>query len=315
MKIYTIFLLSLLLTQILSLDIFSCGEGLCSDDTCCACRQSPNQDTGNGFLEFSAICKLNGGGLHCVANSGCQLCHKPTFGFANIGDRPICARFAALNAKCQDENCCINQQNPNPTNGVGYLEFDADCKANGGGLHCVADSGCRLCFQPVLGGTNVGERPVCRRFSNMEPAPFTFPPKCIDQQCCLDSQKPNEDDGNGFLEFNAGCKLNGGGLHCLADSGCQLCYKPILGSVNVGDRPTCQRFLNLLPKCNNEQCCFDIQTPNENDGNGFLEFNAGCKLNVGGLHCLADSGCQLCYKPVLGGVNVGDRPTCARFSL
>jgi len=54
---------------------------------------------------------------------------------------------------------------------------------------------------------------------------------------------PNEEDGNGFLEFDNGCKINGGGLHCVANTGCRLCYKKIgLGLTNVGERPLCARF-------------------------------------------------------------------------
>jgi len=316
MKIYSILVLSLLVTQILSQ--FSCGPGLCTDNTCCSCRQNPNADNGNGFLEFDVSCQANGGGLHCVHDSGCRLCFKPTFGAINVGDRPVCARFANLEDACDDEECCMNHQNPNPTDGNGFFEFDTECKTNGGGLHCIAESGCRLCYKPVLGGLNVGDRPICRRFVEMNtslPATFDFPPNCSDEACCIDSQNPNDIDGNGFLEFDANCKANGGGLHCVHDSGCRLCFKPVLGGSNVGDRPVCQRFLNLLPKCNDAQCCFDLQNPNENNGNGFLEFDLSCQVNGGGLHCVHDSGCRLCFKPILGGLNIGDRPICQRFSL
>jgi hypothetical protein len=310
MKIYTLLALSLLFTQILAQ--FSCGPGQFADHTCCSCRQNPNPSNGNGFLEFDVGCQV--GGLHCVADSGCRLCYKPTFGALNVGERPICARFSDLVAVCEDESCCLNAQNPNPTDGNGFFEFDADCKANGGGLHCIADSGCRMCYKPILGGINVGDRPVCRRFVAL-PATFGFPPNCSDETCCIDNQNPNDLDGNGFLEFNAECKANGGGLHCVHDGGCRLCYKPILGGINIGDRPICERFLNLLPDCNDQGCCLDFQNPNLLNGNGFLEFDAECKVNGGGLHCVHDTGCRMCYKPILGGINVGDRPICERFAM
>jgi hypothetical protein len=311
MKIFTLLALSILITQILCQ--FSCGPGQCSDQTCCSCRQNPNPSDGNGYLEFDADCKANGGGEHCIHDSGCRLCWKPTLGATNLGDRPVCSRFAALVSQCEDEACCMIIQNPNPMDGNGFLEFNSDCKANGGGLHCIHDSGCRLCYRPILGSTNVGDRPVCLRFS-AAPAVFDFPPNCSDEACCIDNQNPNHDNGNGFLEFNSDCKANGGGLHCVHDSGCRLCYKPILGSTNVGDRPICQRFLPL-PQCSDPGCCLDLQDPNNQDGNGFLEFDVGCRENGGGLHCLHDSGCKLCYKPVLGGVNVGERPICQRFAF
>jgi len=43
-----------------------------------------------------------------------------------------------------------------------------------------------------------------------------------------------------------------------------------------------------------------------------LEYVESCKN--GGLHCIASSGCQVCYRPVLGGVNIGSRPVCGRFN-
>jgi hypothetical protein len=312
MNLYTFLVLSLLITQIFS----QCGEpDPCSDQACCACRQNPNVDNGNGFYEFDAACKANGGGEHCVADSGCRLCYKPTFGASNVGNRPICTRFAEINNTCNDDNCCINQQNPNPTDGNGFYEFEATCLPSGG-LHGIANSGCRLCYKPVLGGINVGTRPICRRFANLVPLPFTFPPDCSNEQCCIDAQIPNLENGNGFLEFNADCKANGGGLHCVAGSGCRLCYRTSLFGSNIGSRPTCQRFLNLFPICSDNTCCLDAQDPNLNDGTGFLEFNADCKANGGGLHCVADSGCRLCYNPVnLAGINIGERPICERFAV
>jgi hypothetical protein len=321
MKIFALIAISLILIpQILTQ---GCGEPLsCTDQACCSCRQNPNPENDNGYLEFVASCLT--GGLHCVENTGCQLCHKPRFGAVNVGDRPICARFSLTEEQCNDENCCLLHQIPNPSDGNGYLEFEESCK--NGGLHCVANSGCRLCFKPIEefdgnGGLhfvvsgNVGDRPICRRFMNPVVAALiiTITPNCSNDQCCIDNQNPNEDNGNGFLEFNADCKANGGGLHCIHDSGCRLCFKPVLGGTNVGDRPICTRFLNLLPKCENSQCCFDLQNPNENDGNGFLEFDGDCKANGGGLHCVHDTGCKMCFKPIEESINVGDRPVCQRF--
>jgi hypothetical protein len=290
--------------------------GSCGDENCCACREKPNQDNGNGFFEFNQDCLNNGGGLNCISNTGCRLCYKPTFGATNIGQRPICTRFLGLvgPAHCTDLNCCLNNQNPNPTNGVGYLEFSQSCLNNGGGLNCVADTGCQLCYKPISGGSNLGDRPTCARFLNMQPQPFTFPPTCSNQTCCIDAQTPNEADGNGFLEFNQNCFNNGGGVDCVGASGCRLCYKPTVGGVNIGPRPTCLRYLNLLPPCHTDQCCFDIQNPNLSDGNGFLEFNQNCFNNGGGLDCVEATGCKYCFMPgVLGSINVGNRPICARL--
>jgi len=317
-NIFTIFTLFLLITQILCQ---GCGEPEpCIDQSCCLCRQIPNVDTGVGFYEFDGTC--TSGGLHCVDNSGCRLCYKPTFG-VNLGDRPVCERFMEINPQCNDENCCLANQIPNLSDGNGYLEFEESCK--NGGLHCVADSGCRLCFKPkeqvdsngglhmIIG--NVGDRPICRRFSNIISAAsiVTISPNCADEQCCLDNQNPNNDNGNGFLEFDSGCKINGGGLHCVHASGCRLCYKPSLLGTNVGERPICQRFIDVLPLCSDEGCCSDLQKANEDDGNGFLEFNADCKSNGGGLHCVHNTGCRLCFKPDEESINVGERPVCQRF--
>jgi len=312
MKTYTLLIVSLLITQIFSL----CPAGQCLNENCCICREIPNQSNGNGFLEYNQDCLTPLlGGLHCISNTGCQLCYKPTFGALNVGQRPVCARFGALaaTAKCTDLQCCLNEQNPNPTNGVGYYDFDQQCYDNGGGLHCVADTGCKLCYKPVLGGFNLGSRPVCQRFLQLDPLPFISPPNCSNQTCCIDAQSANEDDGNGFYEFDQGCYDNGGGLHCVGASGCRLCYKPVVGGSNIGGRPICLRFLNLLQTCPGESCCIDMQNPNLLDGNGFLEFNQACLDNGGGLDCVHTTGCRYCYKPVIGGINVGQRPICTRF--
>jgi hypothetical protein len=232
-------------------------------------------------------------------------------------------RFTEINSTCNDEECCLANQVPNVDDGNGFLEFEESCKE--GGLHCVANSGCRLCFKPkqkvesngvitlVIG--NVGDRPICRRFVNITSAgqTVTISPNCADEQCCIDNQNPNHDNGNGFYEFDRDCKINGGGLHCVHASGCRLCYKPALLGSNIGARPVCQRFLEALPLCSDPGCCSDLQKANEEDGNGFLEFNEDCKKNGGGLHCLGDTGCLLCNKPVEGAVNLGDRPVCQRF--
>jgi len=272
----------------------------CNNQTCCLCRQIPNPFDGNGYLEFNESC-LNGG-LNCIEDSGCQLCYKPVgLGLTDFGNRPICSRFANLSVECNDLDCCLDMQNPNPSNGNGYLEFDDTCL--NGGLNCVGDSGCKLCYKPVgLDAINVGNRPVCTRFLNSS--------ICHDDQCCFDMQDPNPGNGNGFLEFNDTC-LNGG-LNCINFTGCQLCYKPVgLGDTNVGNRPVCTRFSNLSTDCNDEQCCMDMQNPNPFNGNGYYEYNASCL--DGGLNCIGNSGCELCFKPVFGGINVGNRPICERF--
>jgi hypothetical protein len=260
-------------------------------------------------MEWTSDCL--DGGLHCVGDSGCQLCYRPTFGAINVGNRPVCERFALLDPQCSNDSCCVLQQNPNPTDGNGFLEFDPSCLPNGG-LHCISNTGCRYCYKPTLGGFNVGDRPICTRFAMLPAAPFTFPPVCISEQCCIDAQNPNHQDGNGFLEYSPECKPNGG-LHCVHNGGCSLCYKPTPGGVNVGNRPICERYLNLLPICSDLGCCLDNQNPNLSDGNGFMEFDPLCLSNGGGLHCVHTTGCSLCYKPTLGGVNIGPRPICLRF--
>jgi len=152
MKYIALFVLfSLLVIQSLAV--------VCNNEICCEAQQSPNTLDGNGYQEYKSSCAT--GGLNCVDNTGCQLCNKPTFGFLNIGSRPVCGRFAALSAICADENCCETNENGNPSDGNGFLEFNPSCLA--GGVNCVASTGCQLCYMPVLGSTNVGSRPICRR--------------------------------------------------------------------------------------------------------------------------------------------------------
>jgi len=272
----------------------------CNSEVCCINRQNPNSNDGNSYLEFNTSCL--DGGLNCVANTGCQLCYKPVLGGVNVGDRPICTRFSDPSI-CNDEPCCLSRENPNPTDGNGYLEFNQDCLD--GGLNCVADTGCQLCFKPVLGGENVGSRPICSRFASNDSQ------ECLNEDCCLSNQNANPTNGNGYLEFNSSC--HNGGLNCVANTGCQLCYKPVFGSTNVGIRPVCDRFLSINDAvCNDDACCLSHQNSNPTDGNGYLEFNSTCL--IGGLNCVSSSGCQLCYKQVLAGANVGNRPLCGRFS-
>jgi len=64
----------------------------CTSDDCCICRQDPNPDTGDGYLEYDPTCA--DGGLDCVQNSSCKLCYRPVLGGNNTGDRPNCTRFA-----------------------------------------------------------------------------------------------------------------------------------------------------------------------------------------------------------------------------
>jgi len=167
-----------------------------------------------------------------VSNTGCKLCYKPVFGSTNVGNRPVCKRFAGSEDMCHDEHCCVNHQNANTLNGNGFLEFDDSCL--NGGLNCVGDSGCKLCYKPVFGSTNVGNRPVCKRFVDLNDL-------CRNEQCCINHQNPNPSDGNGYLEFVSSC-LNGG-LNCVSNTGCKLCYKPVIGGTNVGNRPVCTRFM------------------------------------------------------------------------
>jgi len=276
----------------------------CDDDACCMNNQNPNPTDGNSYLEFDALCKSTGpGGNDCVDGSGCRLCFKPVLGGVNVGNRPICGRFENMTSQCDDDGCCIDNQNPNPDDGNGFQEFEASCKF--GGEDCIADSGCRLCFKPVFGGINVGNRPICDRFKGEN---FTNN-GCNNDECCLDRQNGNPTDGNGFLEFDDNCFH--GGLNCVGSSGCKLCFKPVFEGINVGNRPICDRFLNFTDVCDSDKCCVDHQNPNPLNGNGYFEFDSNC-LN-GGLNCVGSSGCKLCFKPVFGSVNVGERPVCDRF--
>jgi hypothetical protein len=268
--------------------------------------QSPNPTTGTGYYEFVQDC-LNGG-LNCVGTTGCRLCFNPVVGGLNLGDRPICARFNLLNNVCNDLACCLDKQNPNPTTGTGYYEFAQDCL--NGGLHCLENTGCRLCYNPVQNGSNDGNRPICDRFksnNNGEESNDT----CADESCCLDKQNPNPNTGTGYYEFVQDC-LNGG-LHCIGNTGCRLCFNPIEGGSNLGDRPICARFIQQVSACNDEACCLDRQNPNPNTGTGYYEFAQDC-LN-GGVNCIGNTGCRLCFNPVEGGSNLGNRPICLRFNI
>jgi len=177
-----------------------------------------------------------------VDNSGCRLCYRPTLGSMNVGNRPVCRRFCDANncdggivrPHCDDEACCLKQQNPNPTDGNGYLQFEESCK--NGGLHCVENSGCQLCWMPRLGFKNVGERPICTRFCDLKPF-------CEEDDCCIKHQKLNCEEDNDFLEFNETC--NHGGSHCVEKSGCRSCFNPSLG--HVRDRKICKRFGDYKP--------------------------------------------------------------------
>jgi hypothetical protein len=144
-------------------------------------------------------------------------------------------------AVCNNELCCETQQNPNPTDGNGYQEYNPTCLV--GGLNCVGNSGCQLCYKPIFLSTNIGDRPICSRFNYL-----TFNAICFTEACCEANDNPNFSDGNGFLEFNPSC-LNGG-LNCVANTGCQLCYSPVLGSVNVGNRPICRRNIVNIKNLN-----------------------------------------------------------------
>jgi uncharacterized protein Usg len=201
---------------------------------------------------------------------------------------------------CSDLQCCVCRQNPNPSTGAGYYQFDEDCL--GGGLDCIGNTGCKLCYNPVPGGINDGNRSVCERFEGTN--------LCDNDTCCMDKQSPNPNTGNGYYEFSEDCL--DGGLHCIENTGCRLCYNPVPGGSNIGDRPVCARF-GGKEVCGNLECCLDRQDPNPSTGNGYYEFTEDCK--DGGLHCIENTGCRLCYNPVPGGINVGNRPICARFAV
>jgi hypothetical protein len=144
-------------------------------------------------------------------------------------------------AVCSDENCCEAQQSANPTDGNGYQEYNPTCAT--GGLNCVGNSGCHLCYKPIFASTNIGNRPICARFNFL-----TINAICFTEACCEANDNPNSSDGNGFLEYNPSC-LNGG-LNCVANSGCQLCYSPVLGSTNVGNRPICKKNIVIIRNLN-----------------------------------------------------------------
>jgi uncharacterized protein Usg len=236
-----------------------------------------------------------------------MLCWKPTIGATNLGDRPICERFLDLPTNCSNETCCMNQQFPDQSNGNGFQEFNESCLD--GGLHCVGNTGCMLCWRPTVAAFNLGDRPVCTRFMDQLPvASNEF--NCTNEDCCIDHQDVNSTDGNFFFQFNESC-LNGG-LHCVEFSGCSLCFKPLVGGINLGDRPICGRFLNTIKNCSDDTCCIDQQNPNQSNGIGYLEFSASCLH--GGLHCVADTGCSFCVNPSqLLGNNTGDSSICKRY--
>jgi len=274
----------------------------CNNENCCINRQNPDATDGNIFLEFNSSC-LSSGDFKCVNDTGCQFCYKSK----NVSDPdvvediPICKRFSDSSI-CNDENCCIERQNPNPTDGNSYLEFDQNCLD--GGLNCIDNTGCSLCYRSIIGSTNIGNRPICKRFSGINGQ------ICNNEVCCENYESPNPNNGNGYYEFNSSCLE--GGLNCISNTGCQLCFQPIFGSVNIGNRPICQRFVNLSNTiCDDIDCCISHQITTPSDGNGYLQFNSTCL--TGGLNCVANSGCQMCFNPVFDGTNVGNRPTCERF--
>jgi len=133
---------------------------ICSNLSCCLAQQNPNPQTGSGYYEFWQDC-LPDGGLHCISNTGCRLCYREVGFLTNVGNRPVCERFAVPMEEfiCDDQACCEDKQHPNPLNGVGYMDFSEPCL--NGGLHCIGNTGCRLCYKEVSGGVNVGERPLC----------------------------------------------------------------------------------------------------------------------------------------------------------
>jgi len=165
---------------VLSLSAFliasQCGApNPCTNDACCECRESANPTTGVGYLEYMSSCLT--GGEHCIGTTGCRLCFRNVTGAINVGNRPVCRKFQLpttntstnVSTACYNTSCCIARQNANPLNGIGYLEFNTSCLS--GGLHCIGNTGCRFCINPVPGVTNIGDRPVCARYSPAPPPP------------------------------------------------------------------------------------------------------------------------------------------------
>jgi hypothetical protein len=132
------------------------GPNQCGNQQCCIARSNPNPQTGDGFLQFNADC-LNGG-LYCVDNTGCQVCHSSTVP-SNPTGIPICGNSGVNVGVCFNQACCTAQMIPNPTTGHGYQEYDSSCLQ--GGLNCVGNTGCKSCYYPVPNGSNPTNLPIC----------------------------------------------------------------------------------------------------------------------------------------------------------
>jgi len=128
----------------------------CTDAACCRNIANPNPTTGDGFLQFSGTCLS--GGLNCVDETGCFLCHDPAVN-NNVFNRPLCnAGALAPLPVCTDQACCNSVMSPNAQTGYGFLQFSQPCQST----DCVDGSNCIDCFNPaVTNQTNVLNRPVC----------------------------------------------------------------------------------------------------------------------------------------------------------
>jgi hypothetical protein len=65
---------------------------------------------------------------------------------------------------CTNPACCYSLQNPNPSTGQGYYEYDPNCAQ--GGPHCVGFTSCRLCSDPNAPNLPPESRPPCSRFTS-----------------------------------------------------------------------------------------------------------------------------------------------------
>jgi len=127
----------------------------CTNVVCCRELANPNFATGDGFLEFDGDCLT--GGLHCVDDTGCRLCHDGSV-TTNAFSRPICDA-AAVNPLpvCLSQACCNTLISPSTT-GYGFLQFIPDCPSS----QCVNVTNCADCFNPsVTNSSNVLNRTVC----------------------------------------------------------------------------------------------------------------------------------------------------------
>jgi hypothetical protein len=129
---------------------------------------------------------------------------------------------------------------------------------------------------------------------------------CSNDSCCIASEHSNNVTGNGFRQYNPVC--NESNLNCIGNTSCELCFRPSSTSVNLGNRPLCNRYTNV---CSDNWCCISKQHANPTSGDGYLQYNSSCC--VSNLNCVNDTCCQLCHNPAGNNGNPDSRPICSRF--